>query len=56
MVVHFVVGAIAAVVVYVVARSRPYYETLAGTTISVAGAIVGAAVAIPVRRRFPMRG
>ena len=93
---HFVVGAIAAVVVYVVARSRwlalpgwlafvlavalvstaelvlelaeypllyadhfhysAYYDTLADMANSLVGAIVGAALAIPLRRRFPIFG
>ena len=89
---HLVVGAIAAVVVYVVARSRrlalpewlafvlavslvctaelvlelfeypwlyadhfhhsAYYDTLADMANSIVGAVVGAALAIPLRRRF----
>jgi multisubunit Na+/H+ antiporter MnhE subunit len=93
---HFVVGAIAAVAVYVVARSRwlalpewlafvlavalvstaelvvelveypllygdrfhysAYYDTLADMANSIVGAIVGAALAIPLRRRFTILG
>ena len=93
---HFIVGAIAAVVVFVVARSRwlalpewlafilavslvctaepvlelieypllyadhfhhsAYYDTLADMASSVVGAVVGAAAAIPLRRRFPILG
>jgi hypothetical protein len=93
---HFVVGAIAAVVVYVVARSRwlalpewlafvlavslvstaelvlelveypllyadhfhhsAYYDTLADMANSIVGAVVGAALAIPLRRRFRILG
>jgi hypothetical protein len=93
---HFVVGAIAAVVVYVVARSRwlalpewlafilavalvstaelvvelveypllyadhfhygAYYDTLADMANSIVGAVVGAALAIPLRRRFKVLG
>ena len=89
---HFVVGAIAAAVVYVVARSRwlalpewlafvlavslvstaelvlelveypllysdhfhysAYYDTIADMANSIVGAVAGAAVAIPLRRRF----
>ena len=91
---HFVVGAIAAVVVYFAARSRwlalpewlafvlavslvstaelvlelveypllyadhfhygAYYDTLADMANSIVGAVVGAALAIPLRRRFPI--
>ena len=90
---HVIVGAIAAVGVYFVARSRrfalpewlafvlavslvctaelavelveypllyadhfhagAYYDTLADMASSIVGAIVGAALAIPLRRRFP---
>ena len=93
---HFVVGAIAAVVVYVVARSRwfrlpewlafvlavslvstaelvlelveypllyadhfhygAYDDTLADMANSIVGALVGAALAIPFRRRFKIVG
>jgi hypothetical protein len=93
---HFVVGAIAAVVVFFVARSRwlalpewlafvlavalvctaelvvelveypllygnhahatAYYDTLADMANSIVGALVGAALAIPLRRRFKVLG
>jgi hypothetical protein len=93
---HFFVGAIAAVVVYVVARSRwlrlpewlafvlavslvstaelvlelveypllyadhfhygAYYDTLADMANSIVGAVVGAALAIPLRRRCRLLG
>jgi hypothetical protein len=93
---HFVIGALEAVAVYFVARSRwlalpewiafvlavslvctaelvlelveypwlyadhfhhsAYYDTLADMANSLAGALVGAVVAIPLRRRFPVIG
>jgi hypothetical protein len=93
---HFVVGAIAAVVVFFVARSRrlalpewlafilavalvstaelvvelveypllyadhfhhsAYYDTLADMANSIVGAVAGAALAIPLRRRFTILG
>ncbi len=93
---HFVVGAIAAVVAYFVARSRwvsvpewiafvlavslvctaelvlelveypwlyadhfhygAYYDTLADMANSIVGAVFGAALAIPLHRRFPIGG
>lgn len=93
---HVIVGAVAAVVVFVAARSRwlalpewlaftlavslvctaelvlelveypllyaghfhydAYYDTLADMANSIVGAVAGAAVAIPLRRRFERRG